>query len=1188
MKLRILFTSLFAILISLSVNAQQWLQNLPKEKSQSEYTLFDYRQAFNSYWDKYDVKGGYYYVNGVKKKAGGWKQYLRWDYFQESQINPSTGLFPKTTAEEQFNLFYAKNPASKSTSGDWTQMGPDNSWGGYSGIGRLNCIAFHPSNTNTYWVGAPAGGLWVTTNNGTSWTCLTDENEILGVSDIVISSDYATSHTIYIATGDKDAFDNISHGILKSTDGGVTWNTTGLAFAPSDYIMVNRILADPSNVNTLIAATTIGVFKTTNGGADWSLLSDNDFIDMEYKPGNFNTLYGSTNYGGIFVSTNGGTSWTQSLELMDGQRTELAVSANQAAWVYAVVCDYEYGLLGVYKSTNSGTSFNEVLSGYSLNLLGWESYGDDYGGQGWYDLSIAASPVNANIVLVGGVNTWKSLDGGTNWEISNHWWGDGVPAVHADKHMLSFRSNGNLFECNDGGVYYSGDNGTTWDDKTNGIITSQMYKLGNSATDQDLVITGLQDNGTKLYSYGEWYDVKGGDGMECLIDYSNADIQYGTYVYGQIDRTTDMWSSDIVDISPDGYPDGAWVTPYIIDPVNPQILYVGYADVYKSTNRGDSWTMISNLASEDKIRSMAIAPSNTQVLYIADLTHIWKTTNGGTNWTNITGSLPVSDAYIRYVTIKNNDPNTVWVTMSGFTSPGVYQTTNAGTTWTNISSGLPTIPVNTIVQNKLNTGTVELYCGTDYGVYFKNGSNNWEFFSDGLPKVVIGELEIWYGATSATSKLRAATYGRGLWESDLYSVTTPIAGTAAGTSPICSGSTSTLTLTGSAGNIQWQQSADGTTGWANVTGGSGATTTSYTTPALTVTTYYRAEVSLVGYTTVYSNVKQVVVNVLPSAAGIISGTTPVCQGQNTVNYSVAAISNATSYVWTLPSGATGSSTTNSINVNYGTSAVSGNVTVKGSNTCGFGQISNFAVTVNPLPSNAGTITGSTSVCQGQNTVNYSVPEITNADSYIWTLPSGASGSSTTSSIVVDYGLASSSGNITVKGNNSCGNGIVSSLMVTVKDLPATPTISLAGNILHSDAASGNQWYYEGVIIPGATGQDYTALQDGEYYVIVTLLGCSSESSNIINVTASDINNAQGSKNLKIYPNPANNLVTVTHGTNCKQINIFDVLGQQIYSVKTTGESTEIDLSSFKSGAYVLQCIFDEESVMQKLIIKKLK
>ena len=171
------------------------------------------------------------------------------------------------------------------------------------------------------------------------------------------------------------------------------------------------------------------------------------------------------------------------------------------------------------------------------------------------------------------------------------------------------------------------------------------------------------------------------------------------------------------------------------------------------------------------------------------------------------------------------------------------------------------------------------------------------------------------------------------------------------------------------------------------------------------------------------------------SAGAISGATTVCQGQNNITYTVPAIDNATSYTWTLPSGATGTSTSNSITVNYDRTAVSGNITVKGQNSCGVGSASSLAITVNPLPADAGVITGKTLVCQGENSVTYTVPVIDNATSYKWTLPSGTSGSSTTNSIIVNYSNSAISGTISVKGQNDCGYGIVSTLAITINQLP---------------------------------------------------------------------------------------------------------------------------------------------------------
>jgi hypothetical protein len=763
--------------------SQQWVKNLPQGKSKDQLTLSNYKDAFNQFWAPFNVDKGYYNVNGVQTKAPGWKQFKRWEYYMESQINPTTGEFPKQTALQIYRDYFKATPSLKAASlatlvnpSNWTSSGPTSSTGGYAGVGRISCIAFHPTDNNTYWVGAAAGGLWVTTNNGSSWSCLTDNNGVLAVSDIIIPTDYTTSNTIYIATGDKDAWDNNSVGVLKSADGGVTWNTTGINYLISAGKMVSKLLVDPANNQTLIAATSGGVFKTTDGGVTWSTkLSTVSFNDLEYKPGDFNTLYGSTTSGTIYTSTNGGTSWVQSFVDANARRIDLAVSANQPAYVYAIAANSASGLYGIYKSTNSGATFAQIFAGTTKNLLGWAAAGTDTGGQGWYDLAISVSPTNANTLLIGGVNTWRSTDGGVTWTIVNHWSGSTVQAVHADKHMLKYRNDGNLFECNDGGVYISANNGTLWTDKTSGMVISQMYKLGVSQKTVNETVTGLQDNGTKLLSGGAWKDVKGGDGMECLIDYTDANIQYGTYVNGQISRTTNHWSSS-TDISANipGGSAGAWVTPYLIDPINPQILYVGYADIWKTADRGNTWTKISSMATTNKIRSMAIAPTNTQVLYVADPSKIWKTTDNGTSWINITGTLPVGLGNITYITVKNNDSNTLWVTLSGYNASKVFQSVNGGTSWTDISAGLPLIPAYTIVQNKQIASEVQLYVGTEVGIYFKKGGDNWVAYNTGLPNVLIGELEIYYAANPQDSKLRAATYGRGLWESPVYYTSLPM------------------------------------------------------------------------------------------------------------------------------------------------------------------------------------------------------------------------------------------------------------------------------------------------------------------------------------------------------------------------------------------------------------------------------
>jgi hypothetical protein len=773
---KLFFLFLIGFLSATIVSGQAWVDRIPARADGKKPSFLDHQKAFYDYWKGKQIDhNGYYVENGIRKKAAGWKQFKRWEWEMERKIDYKTGYLPNKTAFEIYKEYQRNNRnGARATTASWTNLGPNSSTGGYAGVGRLNCVAFHPTDPNTYWVGAPAGGLWRTNNGGSTWTVLTDQNPVLGISDILIPSNFATSNTIYLATGDKNALDNNSVGVLKSTDGGNTWNTTGLSFNIGDGRRVTKLLQDPNDPNTILASTSIGVYKTTNGGASWTQLTTLAFADLEHKPGDFNTLYGGTLTGGaIHMSSNGGTSWTQVFVNSQGRRVELAVTPADPTIVYAIIGrSSNHGLLGIYTSANLGTSFNTTYTG-PINMLGWEQSGTDSGGQAWYDLCIDASPTNANTLLVGGVNTWRSTNGGTAWSIVNHWTGgDGsIPAVHADKHMLRYRpSDGLLFECNDGGVYTSTNNGTAWTDRTNGMIISQMYKLGNSVTVPGVVVAGLQDNGTKQRtSTGTWRDVLGGDGMECAIDYTDINVQYGCIQSGELRRTTNDWAS-ATNIKPPGQ-SGAWVTPYVIHPTNPQILFSGYSNVYRSVNRGTSWTAISTINSSDRLRNLVVAQTNDQVIYTSDQFNFYRTTNGGTNWDNLTSSLPtaVAGLVITSIAIKSNDPNHIWMSFGGYNATRVFQSTNGGNTWTDISAGLPNLPIYSVIQNTQITTETHLYAGSELGVYFKKGNDNWIAYNTNLANVQIGELEIFYNtANPENSILRAATFGRGLWETPVY------------------------------------------------------------------------------------------------------------------------------------------------------------------------------------------------------------------------------------------------------------------------------------------------------------------------------------------------------------------------------------------------------------------------------------
>jgi len=346
-------------------------------------------------------------------------------------------------------------------------------------------------------------------------------------------------------------------------------------------------------------------------------------------------------------------------------------------------------------------------------------------------------------------------------------------------------------------------------------------------------------------------------------------------------------------------------------------------------------------------------------------------------------------------------------------------------------------------------------------------------------------------------------------------------------------------------------------------------------------------------------VLNVTVNPLPDVAGTISGAATVCAGATNVPYYVAPIPNALSYVWTLPpnaSIATGSGT-NSITVDFAPNATSGNIFVFGNNLCGNGLSSPpFAVTVTPLPDTAGTITGPSTVCQGDLGVVYSVAPVPNADGYAWTVPTGATivMGSNTNSIAVDFSPTATSGIITVAGTNSCGAGAISpDFDLTVNPTPPTPVITASGDTLHSDASTGNQWYFNGDPIAGATTQTWVAQQTGWYWDVVTLLGCSSAASNHIYIVKVGVQPSPPVTNIVLYPNPNEGEFTLMF-TSAKEenydIRVFNNLGVQIFEMRnidvmgTTHQN--IDLRPAPNGVYSVIISNDLRSVVKKIVINK--
>ncbi|MEM6271404.1 MAG: T9SS type A sorting domain-containing protein [Bacteroidota bacterium] len=708
-------------------------------------------------------------------KGTGWKVFKRWEYWAETHLDEDRTLRRWYATEDIMREYFASHPEMtnarrNSTNGSWNQLGPivlpANGTGQPNGLGRTTAIAFHPTNANNIYVATPSGGFWYTTDYGNSWNESSVGFTRLGLSSIVLHP--STPNIIYAATGDRDGGDTPGYGVWRSTDNGATWN-------PHNTGMGNRttyeILMHPTNSNIMLASTNDRVWRTVNGGANWTATysGPEDFKDLAFHPTDPNIVYAAGN--DFFRSTDNGQSWTQVTNGVPTgtQRIAIATSVASPNTVYLIAGDGG-GLEGFYRSTNSGASFTQRSN--TPNILGYGTTGGT-GSQAWYDLVAIGDPGNSDHITIGGINIWETFDGGQTWSIVAHWTGGGGnPAIHADQHVLEYSPHtGHLWNGNDGGVYYTIDAGASWIDVSSDLAIAQVYKIGQSQQTRDLVINGYQDNGTGIYrGTGGWWTEIGGDGMECIIDYTDDNYMYGALYYGDIRRSTNAGNT-FGGITGTISESGAWVTPYKLHPTDPNIMFVGMNNMWRSNNvkaGTPTFTQISTIAGGNTIRDIAIAPSDPNTIYItrSGSNNFYRSTNamgGSPTWTNLDGNLPLGGTPTD-IEIDPTDPTHVWITMG----TNVYESFNSGGSWADISTNLPGITTRTLVYDQRSTNDA-LYVGSDLGVWYKDNANtNWVQFSNGLPNVEITELEIYYDPTCAgNDMLRAGTYGRGLWESDL-------------------------------------------------------------------------------------------------------------------------------------------------------------------------------------------------------------------------------------------------------------------------------------------------------------------------------------------------------------------------------------------------------------------------------------
>lgn len=697
-----------------------------------------------------------------------YKIYKRWEYMNWDRTFPTGERPNQAHLWKEMKKFNATHASGSKKTANWEEIGPrvweENTGHWNPGIGRINVVAVDPNDSEVVYIGAPAGGCWKTTDEGETWEVLTDDLPVMGVSAIAI--DPTNSDIVYIGTGDRDASHTYSIGVLKSTDGGQTWETTGMEHTIYQNLTVEKLLIDPEDPNTIFCAVNNGLYRSYDAAETWEEILTGNIDDIEFKPGDPTTIYAITKK--FFKSTDGGDSFTQITDGLPASngRAQIAVTDADPDYVY-FMCAGTNGLFGgIYRSTDSGDSFE--LRADSPQMLGYSPTGEDNSSQSGYDLALAASHVDPEEVHLLGILTWRSLDGGVNWLATTEWsFPNSTGYTHCDMHWAHFEG-GTLYVGSDGLVSKSEDSGNTWIDLTTGIGIRQFYRIGGSKNHPYKLIGGSQDNGTSVYTTDYWHEWLGADGMECLVDYSNQNIVYGTTQGGNFNKSTNGGMNTVSIAQPGG---GSWVTPFVIHPTDHNTIYVGNnSGVRKTINGMQSWTTISDFSAT--VNQLAIAESNPDYIYASYGNTIKRTKDGGESWSDISNGLP-SNA-ISYIAVHPADPELIAVSISGYSEgKKLYYSEDAGDTWINYSLNLPNIPANCVTF--YNDPARSLYVGMDVGVYYiDNNHGEFDFFSEGLPNVIVTELEINY----QIQKIRAATFGRGLWESDVH-LTEPVSDFAA-------------------------------------------------------------------------------------------------------------------------------------------------------------------------------------------------------------------------------------------------------------------------------------------------------------------------------------------------------------------------------------------------------------------------
>jgi photosystem II stability/assembly factor-like uncharacterized protein len=773
-------TILYLMLMVLGFNS--FAQNLKKPSASEISTLPEWAQLmYGDHPNLLEVSAKYraYYQNHDFEKNYHTQYYKRWIRAYSNQINDAGEITAQETSPTP------KPSLNKSSS--WSIVGPITTYsqGGGQGGDQANIYSLDQcaGAPNTVICGTEPGEVYKSMDGGQNWTCISMSLDFSsGVTAVEISP---TNPQLFFAGG--------NNGVYRSSDGGLTWTNV----LPNSNFGVNEILMVPGSENIVLVASDKGLHRSTNGGSTWTQLWGDACYDIKPNVVNAQEQYlvkhdpnldlcvflKSNDFGATWaVQSNG---WYQSVDPArndGGARIATTIANPNRIYVYLIgeAKANDYGFISIYRSDNAGNSwvnaygqdggpYSAAHPNLAIGTSSWLYH------QGFYNCAILANPNNADEILVGGLNLYRSTDGGASYTSVSGYVG-GPLSLHVDNQ--DFRQiNGTTWITTDGGIYKSSDFVTTQPDFTmSGVHASDFWGFG-AGWNEDVLVGGLYHNGNQgyheNYGAGNFLNLGGGEAPTGYVNPGNNRITYYSDIGG---KTLPLSLSNPITGAPFGMSpnESYWAAESSEFEFQPNCYTIGYLGkdhkLWKTTNGGVSFNLLYTFgnASADQVKYIEVGSQNPNIIYLnqqpesGNQGKLWKSTDGGITWNQLT--LPAGNSRRMLLSLDPADDQHLYLAYpSGGNGNKTFETTNGGQTFTNItSSALNNESVHSLLYIAGTNGGV--YCATNKAVYYRNNTGNWTLDNAGLPNSINGNiLRPFY----RDGKVRLASYGKGIWESAL-------------------------------------------------------------------------------------------------------------------------------------------------------------------------------------------------------------------------------------------------------------------------------------------------------------------------------------------------------------------------------------------------------------------------------------